>query len=117
MQATNAPPSGGGLDTAEAALRLIGNAGFRDGRAELVRREWLVAEPRDIVVALARGTVRTAALVRAQPVNVRPAIEAAVAGAAAPYRRAPGQARGLEGHGGFAVPIVAVLASGATSSG
>ena len=82
MQAANAPPSGGNLDTPEAVLRLVDAAGFTGCGAETVRREWLVAEPRDIVVALARGTVRTAALIAAQPAAARPAIEAAVAEAA-----------------------------------
>jgi len=50
----------------------------------------------------ASGTVRTAALIAAQPSEARPAIEAAVAEAAAPYG----------GDDGFAVPIVAVLAYG-----
>jgi SAM-dependent methyltransferase len=102
MQAADTPPPGGNLGTAEAILRLIQGSGFTDCRAEMVRREWLVAEPRDIVVALARGTVRTAALIGAQPPTALPAIEAAVAEAALPYRRADG----------FAVPIAAILAQG-----
>jgi SAM-dependent methyltransferase len=100
--AANAPPSGGNLGTVEAALRLLDDAGVTGCRAETVRREWLVAEPRDIVVALARGTVRTAALIAAQPAAARPAIEAAVAAAGALYRSGSG----------FAVPIAAILASG-----
>lgn len=103
MQAASAPPSGGNLGTPEAALCLIADAGFSDCRAETVHREWLVAEPRDFVGALARGTVRTAALIAAQPADALPAIEAAVAEAAAPYHC----------DDGFAVPIVAILASGA----
>ena len=102
MQAATTPPPGGNLGTTEAMLRLIQSSGFTDCRAEIVRREWLVAEPRDIVVALARGTVRTAALIGAQPAAALPAIEAAVAKAAARYRTGSG----------FAVPIVAILASG-----
>jgi ubiquinone/menaquinone biosynthesis C-methylase UbiE len=102
MQAATTPPSGGNLGTPEAALRLLDHAGFTDCRAGTVRREWRVAEPRDIVAALARGTVRTAALIAAQPAPARPAIEAAVAEAALPYRRADG----------FAVPIAAILAQG-----
>jgi ubiquinone/menaquinone biosynthesis C-methylase UbiE len=100
--AADAPPSGGNLGTSEAVLNLLQNAGFAVCRAASVHREWLVDDPRDIVVALARGTVRTAALIAAQPVQVRPAIEAAVAKAAAPYRRGDG----------FAVPIVAIIAYG-----
>ncbi len=94
--------SGGNLGTAEAVLPLLRNAGFAVCRAASVHREWLVDDPRDIVAALARGTVRTAALIAAQPAQMRPAIEAAVAEAAAPYRSG----------GGFAVPIVAILAYG-----
>jgi len=102
MQAATTPPPGGNLGTTEAMLRLLQDAGAVGCRAETVRRAWLVAEPRDIVVALARGTVRTAALIAAQPAHALPAIEAAVASAAAPYRK----------RDGFAVPIVAILAYG-----
>ena len=102
MQAANAPPSGGNLDTPEAMRRLVDAASFAGCGALMVRREWVVGEPRDIVVALARGTVRTAALIAAQPAQALPAIEAAVAEAATPYRRADG----------FDVPIVAILAHG-----
>lgn len=100
--AAKAPPSGGNLGTIEAGLRLLRQAGFADCRADTVRREWRVADPRDLVAALARGTVRTAALIAAQPPAARPAIDAAVAAAALPYRRA----------GGYAVPVAAILAAG-----
>src|SRR5579864_1756950 len=102
LGAANAPPSGGNLGTSAAVLRLLQNAGFAVCRAAPVHREWLVDEPRDIVIGLARGTVRTAALIAAQPAGAQPAIEAAVAEAVAPYRRGDG----------FAVPIVAILAYG-----
>jgi ubiquinone/menaquinone biosynthesis C-methylase UbiE len=107
MQAANAPPSGGNLGTSEAALRLLQEAGFVECLAVSARREWVVGEPREIIVALERGTARTAALIAAQPAQARPAIEAAFAAAAAPYRRADG----------VAVPIVAILASGTKASG
>jgi len=100
--AAKTPPSGGDLGTTEAVPRLLREAGFANVRAEPIRREWLVADPRDLLAALARGTVRTAALIAAQPAAARPAIEAAMARAAAPYRTADG----------FAVPIVAILACG-----
>jgi SAM-dependent methyltransferase len=103
--AVKTPPSGGALGTVEAVLNLVRDAGFTDARADLVRREWHVADPCEIVDALARGTVRTAALIAAQPAEARSAIEEALAGAAAPYRLADG----------FAVPIVAILASGTKS--
>jgi len=102
VAAAKAPPSGGNLGTSEAVLLLLQNAGFAVCRAASVHREWLVKEPRDIVVALARGTVRTAAVIAAQRAAALPAIEAAVTEAAAPYRRGDG----------FAVPIVAILAYG-----
>jgi ubiquinone/menaquinone biosynthesis C-methylase UbiE len=101
-QAAKAPPSGGNLQTEEAALRLLAEAGFAACRAEIIRREWLVAEPRDLLAALARGTVRTAALINAQPAAAQPRIEAAIAEAAARYRR----------EDGYAVPIAAILATG-----
>jgi len=102
LAAADAPPSGGNLGTSEAVLNLLRDAGFATRLAARVSREWLVAAPRDIVIALASGTVRTAALIAAQPTQARPAIEAAVAEAAARYG----------GDDGFAVPIVAILAYG-----
>jgi len=100
--AANAPPSGGGLGTVEPALRLLHDTGFADARTEPVRREWVLAEARHLIGALQRGTVRTAALIAAQPPSAMPAIEAAIAEAAAKYRRADG----------YAVPIVALLGQG-----
>src|SRR4029077_160888 len=103
--AAKTPPSGGNLGSAAAVLQLLRDAGVADARAEPVCREWRVADPRDLVAALSRGTVRTAALIAAQPAAARPAIETAVVSAAAPYRR----------NDGYAVPIVAILASGMKS--
>jgi ubiquinone/menaquinone biosynthesis C-methylase UbiE len=104
--AVKTPPSGGNLGTPEAPLRLLRDAGFANLRAETVRREWWLTEPRDLIAALSRGTVRTAALIAAQPAAASPRIEMAVARAAAPYRR----------DDAFAVPIVAIMASGTTSA-
>jgi ubiquinone/menaquinone biosynthesis C-methylase UbiE len=103
--AAKTPPSGGNLGTTEAVLHLLREAGFANIRAEPIRREWHVADPRDLLVALARGTVRTAALIAAQPAEALPAIAAAMTRAAAPYRTADG----------FAVPLVAILACGTKS--
>jgi ubiquinone/menaquinone biosynthesis C-methylase UbiE len=103
--AAKTPPSGGDLGTTDAVLHLLREAGFADARAEPVRYEWHVADPRDLLAALARGTVRTAALIAAQPAAALPAIAAAMTRAAAPYRIADG----------FAVPIVAILACGTKS--
>ena len=103
--AATAPPSGGNLGSAAAVLQWLRDAGFADARAEPVRREWRVDDARDLVAALSRGTVRTAALIAAQPAAARPAIDTAVARAARPYRR----------NDAFAVPIAAILASGTKS--
>src|SRR5712671_2069774 len=105
LDAAKTPPSGGNLGTAEAVLRLLGDAGFVAAQAEPIRREWCIDDPRDLLGALAQGMVRTAALIVAQPAAARPAIEAAVSRAAEPYRRGDG----------FAVPIVAILACGTKS--
>jgi ubiquinone/menaquinone biosynthesis C-methylase UbiE len=103
--AAKTPPSGGNLGTTEAVLRLLREGGFDNIRTEPIHREWLATEPRDLIAALSRGTVRTAALIAAQPVAARPAIEAAITRAAAPYRR----------RDDYAVPIVAILAHGTKS--
>ena len=100
--AAKTPPSGGNLGTVDAVLRLLREAGLADAHAEPIRHEWLLADPRDLVAALNHGTVRTAALIAAQPAAARSAIETAVARAAERYRRGDK----------FAVPIVAILASG-----
>jgi ubiquinone/menaquinone biosynthesis C-methylase UbiE len=100
--AAKAPPSSGNLVTIAAVVDLLRVAGFAEVQAELVRCEWLVAEPHELVAALARGTVRTAALIAAQPPETMPRIEATVAEAAARYRQTDG----------FAVPIVALLGQG-----
>jgi len=102
LQAANAPPSGGNLQTPEAALRLLADAGFTECRAQIVCQEWLVNSPGALVTALARGTVRTAALIHAQSAEARRKIEAAIAAATAGYRRGEG----------YAVPIAAILACG-----
>lgn len=101
--AATTPPSGGGLGTVEAMLSLLHDVGFADARVEPVSREWLIAEPRDLIGALQRGTVRTAALIATQPWEAMLPIETAIAEAAAKYRRS----------GGFAIPIAALLGQGA----
>jgi len=103
--AAKTPPSGGNLGTTDAVLRLLREAGFDDIRAEPIHREWLLTEPGDLIVALACGTVRTAALIAAQPAAARSAIDAAMTRATAAYRRS----------NDYAVPIVAILASGTKS--
>ena len=100
--AAQAPVSGGGLGSAEAVLRLMAEAGFVDTSAEPVRREWRVAQPGDLVAALRRGTVRTAALIDAQRPAALLAIEAEIARNAAAYRR----------DGWYRIPIAAILGRG-----
>jgi SAM-dependent methyltransferase len=100
--AAQAPVSGGGLGGAEAVLRLMAEAGFVDTRAELVRREWRLAQPGDLVAALRRGTVRTAALIDAQRPAAMLEIEAEIARLAAAYRD----------DGWYCIPIAAILGRG-----
>jgi SAM-dependent methyltransferase len=101
-QAATTPPSGGGLRLPENLLRVLDTAGFAATEARRVGGEWRFAVAGDLVEGFRRGTVRTAALIEAQPASALPAIEAAIAAAAEPYRRADG----------FAVPTVAILACG-----
>ncbi|MFZ2006517.1 MAG: methyltransferase domain-containing protein [Stellaceae bacterium] len=97
-----APVSGGGLGSAEAVLRLLRGAGFVETEAELVRREWQLAQPGNLVAALRRGTVRTAALIDAQRPAALLAIEAEIARQAAAYRR----------DGWYCIPVAAILGHG-----
>lgn len=100
--AAKAPVSGGGLGSAEAVRSLMRAAGFIETEAALVRREWRLAQPGDLVAALRRGTVRTAALIDAQPPAALLAIEAEIARHAAAYRR----------DGWYCIPIAALLGRG-----
>jgi SAM-dependent methyltransferase len=105
--AAKAPPPGGNLGSVAAALNLLCDAGFTAVRAAPVRREWLLPNAASLIASLRRGTVRTAALITAQPAYALPAITAAIDRDMAGYRRSDG----------FAVPIVAILASGTKSPG
>jgi ubiquinone/menaquinone biosynthesis C-methylase UbiE len=102
LQAADAPPPGGSLRLPEDLLRLLDASGFAETEAKRAPGEWLVATARDLLEGFRRGTVRTAALIDAQPAATLPQIEAAIAHSIAPYKRA----------NGFAVPIVAILGSG-----
>jgi hypothetical protein len=102
LNAAKAPPSGGGLSDRVAVSRLLTDSGFAEASAEIVRREWRLAQPADLIASLRRGTVRTAALIDAQPPACLPAIEAEIARGAEPYRR--GNA--------YLIPIAAVLGRG-----
>jgi SAM-dependent methyltransferase len=100
--AAKAPPSGGGLDSEDVVLRLLREAGFAEASVTLVRREWRMAHPGDLIAVFRRGTVRTAALIEAQRPAALLAIEAEIARRAAAYRR----------DGWYFVPIAAILGRG-----
>jgi SAM-dependent methyltransferase len=100
--AAQAPPSGGGISSEPILLGLLRNTGFAEPTAKLMRREWRLAQPGDLIAALRRGTVRTAALIDAQRPAALIAIGAEIAQQAAAYRR----------DGWYCIPIAAILARG-----
>ena len=102
LGAANTPPLGGSLRLPEDLLHLLNAAGFPETEAKRVHREWPIASARDLLEGFHQGTVRTAALIDAQPAAALPKIEAAIASGIAIYRH----------QGGFAVPITAILGSG-----
>lgn len=102
IAAAKTPPSGGGLDEPAAVVRLLQAAGFTEASAEIVRREWRLAQPGELIDALRRGTVRTAALIDAQQPAALLAIDAEIARRAAAYRR----------DGWYRIPLAAILARG-----
>ncbi|HVH79825.1 MAG TPA: methyltransferase domain-containing protein [Stellaceae bacterium] len=101
-EAGQMPVSGGGLGSLEAVERLLSEAGFAEPRAEPVHREWRLAQPGDLIAALRRGTVRTAALIDAQRPAALIAIGAEIARQAASYRR----------DGWYCIPTAAIVGSG-----
>jgi SAM-dependent methyltransferase len=102
LAAANAPPPGGSLRLPTDLLRLMNAAEFGETEAKRVHREWRVIAARDLLDGFRQGTVRTAALIDAQPPAALPEIEVAIASGMAVYRDGDG----------FAVPIVAILGSG-----
>lgn len=96
------PPSGGGLGSEEAISRLLREAGFANIRAETERREWRLVQPGNLIAALRRGTVRTAALIDAQRPAALLAIEAEISRCAAAYRR----------DSWYLIPMAAILGRG-----
>ena len=99
--AAQAPVSGGGLGSEEAVHRVLNEAGFAAPATGLLRREWRLTHPGDLIAALRRGTVRTAALIDAQRPAALAAIETEIARQAAAYRR----------DGWYCIPIAAILGS------
>jgi SAM-dependent methyltransferase len=104
--ALTAPPSGGGLKNARDALAALTSAGFDKAEIGRERRHWVFLSPAELIASFREGTVRTGALIAAQPRRALPAIEAEIARLALPYRNA----------GSYAVPIVALLATARTPS-
>jgi len=100
--AANTPSPGGGLRDPADVLGLLDAVGFSKAEARPMPGTWLVSDAADLVEGFRRGTVRTAALIEAQPAAAVRAIEAAMVRRAAAYRRGDG----------YAVPIVAILGSG-----
>jgi SAM-dependent methyltransferase len=100
--AANTPPPGGSLRDPADVLGLLDAAGFSEREARSIHATWLVSEASDLVQGFRRGTVRTAALIEAQPAAAVHAIEAAMAHSTALYRSGDG----------YAVPMVAILGSG-----
>jgi SAM-dependent methyltransferase len=101
--AAQTPPSGGGISSEPVLLGLLRDAGFAEPSVEPVSREWRLAQPGDLIAALHRGTVRTAALIDAQRPAALIAIGSEIARQAAAYRR----------DGWYCIPIAAILARGA----
>jgi SAM-dependent methyltransferase len=99
--AAQAPVSGGGLGSEDIVCRVLNEAGFATPEIKLLRREWRLTHPGDLIAALRRGTVRTAALIDAQRPAALAAIEAEIGRRAATYRR----------DGCYFVPIAAILGS------
>ena len=101
--ASDAPAPGGGFSTPEQCMDALTQAGFSQVRAQLERRVWRHADAASLVAALRAGTARMAAMIEAQPPSAVPAILADIAQNAEPWRDADG----------LALPIAAVVASGA----
>ncbi|HZK89222.1 MAG TPA: methyltransferase domain-containing protein [Stellaceae bacterium] len=102
IDAASSPPSGGGLGEAATVKRLLRDIGFAEASAKILRREWRLARAGDLIAALRRGTVRTAALIEAQHPAARLAIEAEIARRAGAYRR----------DGRYFIPLAAILGRG-----
>lgn len=110
-EAAKAPPSGGGLRQPEDARALLDKAGFVGIAVRTVEQRWPLAaadDPRSspgqaLLAGFCQGTVRTAAVIKAQSAKALTAIAAALAEGLAPYRD-PG--------GGYSLPVLAILACG-----
>ena len=106
LNASAAPPPGGGFASAADCQWALHDAGFADLRARLVRGVWRHKDAASLLASLRAGTARMAALIDAQSEAARPAIAAALAEVAIPWRAPEREGAGL------AVPIACVIASG-----
>ena len=89
-------------ETMNAALRAIG---LRDTSARTVAQTWELDQPSGMIQAVLEGAVRARALLLAQTVPARAAIEAAVEEGLAPFRSPEGRCR---------VPMPAIVGAGTT---
>jgi SAM-dependent methyltransferase len=100
--ASQAPPPGGGFNSAGQCADALRDVGFVECATELVRATWHHPNARDLVAALQSGTARMAAMIEAQRPAAMPAIVADIDRCAEAYRDSDG----------IAVPIAAVIAAG-----
>ena len=103
--AARTPAPGGGFGTAAQCADALREAGFADCTTRLVHATWQHRDAQALVTALRAGTARMAAMLDAQRPDAMAAIIADIAENAERYR----------GADGIAVPIAAVIASGARS--
>jgi SAM-dependent methyltransferase len=101
--AARTPSPGGGFGTAVQCADVLRDAGFADCTTRLVHATWQHSDAQALVTALRAGTARMAAMLDAQRPDLMTAIIADIAENAENYR----------GADGIAVPIAAVIASGA----
>jgi len=97
-------PPNGDINSLERCLRLLSHAGFSAETSSAQKLEVRVALPsaERLLEITAKGTARGAAMIRAQPEHVMPAVIASIEKAMEPYRCSNGQ--------GYEVPAVAILA-------
>jgi ubiquinone/menaquinone biosynthesis C-methylase UbiE len=105
MNAANAPPPSGSINSEENCRAALRDAGFHDTEVRFIERKWRVQSVREILAAFRNGTARTAALIDAQDTAALPAIEAHMAAQAERYRR----------EDTLHIPIAAIVASGMKS--
>lgn len=97
-------PPNGDINSPERCIRLLSEAGFGAQFSTAQKLEIRLAVPsaERLLEITSRGTARGAALIRAQPENLMPAIIASVEKAMEPYRCSTGE--------GYEMPAVAILA-------